>query len=241
MDEDLGLCQAGNAPVFQEVFDDLYKQFPTGITYAEIGVGSGGTLLWAARYMKEHFKDWRAIGIDLPGGYSFCAHSVVNRCAGNFFVRFITEEVRDIENPKPWYALANGVTLVFAPSQAVFRRFWPKGLPLHCVLIDGCHGRSCVVGDFLSVEPLVEEGGYVLFHDYGQDSVGEFQPHCGVGDTWGAIEDLRLIYNNRPGWKFVKHNIADKTKDGRDLGVYKRVPKEISVPGSDSYRKFSGT
>lgn len=229
MDENLGLCQEGNAPAFTEVFDDLRKTFPNGITYAEIGVGSGGTLLWVARYLRHHMDDWRTIGIDLPDGYSLCAHALVNACSGSFFLRFIRDEVKDVNNPQSWHALARGITMVFAPSQAAFRTFWPKGLPLHVVLIDGCHGRACVTGDFLAVEPLVEQNGYVLFHDF--EKLGEAQPHCGIEDTLGACDDLRLTPTcRRWGWEFKGISSPDKARGGRALGIFKKVP-----PGSIVY------
>jgi hypothetical protein len=236
----LGLCQAGNETMFQKVIDGLTINFPTGVTYAEIGVGSGGTLLGVADRLKELFYDWRVIGIDLPEGYSLCAHSVVNACAGKYFMRFIRDEVKDVNSPQPWHALANGITLAFAPSQAFFRVFWPKGLPLHCVLIDGCHGRACVTGDFLAVEPLIEENGYVIFHDF--EVLGEPQPHCGIEDTLGACDDLRLTPTcRRRGWKFIGTSSPDKSQGGRAIAVFQKIPYGTSFPKADTFHKVLGT
>lgn len=238
MDNDLGICQAGNADTFREVFADACTKFPNGITYAEIGVGSGGTLLWAARYMRENIKDWRAVGIDLPDGYSLCAHSLVNGCARDgLFMRVIRDEVKDVENPQHWSALGQGVTLVLAPSQAAFRVFWPHDLPVHVVLIDGCHGRACVTGDFLAAEPFVVDGGYVLFHDF--EKLGEKQPHCGVEDTMGACDDLELFYGRRH-WKYVKTSTPDKSQGGRAVGVFEKV-YEYPLIEVDTFRQVTGT
>jgi len=240
MDDNLGICQEGNAPTFVEVFEDVCKTFPTGITYVEIGVGAGGTLLWVARYLKKYLQDWRAIGIDLPDGYSLCAHALVNACARDkFFMRMVRDEVKDVSNPKPWSALGQGVTLVLAPSQAAFRIFWPQGLPIHVALIDGCHGRACVMGDFLALEPLIEIGGYVLFHDY--EVLGESQPHCGTEDTLGACEELGLPFNGRRNWKFVKVSTPDKSRGGRAIGVFKKVPVESSIAQSDAFYRATGS
>src|SRR4029453_5074173 len=99
MDTNLGICQAGNAEAFLEVIEDACKTFPTDLTYVEIGVGSGGTLLWVARQLRERAKDWRAIGIDLPEGYSFCNQDVVNACArDDFRMRIVRDETKDVHN-----------------------------------------------------------------------------------------------------------------------------------------------
>jgi hypothetical protein len=224
---ELGIGQAGNAEAFLEVIDKCTVSFPNGITYVEIGVGSGGTLIWVAKELRKRVKDWRVIGIDIIDGYSFCAHSVVNNSAGDFYTRFIREEVSDIYHPQHWYALQNGITLVFAPAQAVFRRFWPNDLPIHIALIDGCHGRACVMGDFIAIEPHITNRGWVLFHDFGEDSVDEPQPHCGLGDTIGACWQLGLMDNSRKNWFFKKHSVADKSQNGKDLGVFQYIPDVV--------------
>jgi len=241
MDDYIGICQEGNQDTFREVLDDAIEKFPS-LTYVEIGVGSGGTMLWVARYLRSRgVNGWRVIGIDIPEGYSLCAHDIVNGCARDgFYMKMVKDEVKDIKMTYPWKPLINGVTLVLSPAQATLRRQWPDDLPIHVGLIDGCHGVACVTGDFLALEPHVPVGGYALFHDFGKDSSGELQPHCGVGDTQGACADLRLLSNGRATWKFIKHNVADKDKGGFDLGVFKRVPHESAVAGSDIYRQITG-
>src|SRR5215831_9133230 len=41
------------------------------VTYVEIGVGEGPTLTAIASELRNHAKQWRAIGVELPNGYSF--------------------------------------------------------------------------------------------------------------------------------------------------------------------------
>lgn len=73
------------------------------------------------------------------------------------------------------------------------------------VLIDACHSKECCTHDFLAVEPLVKESGYVFFHDANPKYQGlDVQPHCSkpIG-VRAALEDLGLMTGKREGWKLV--------------------------------------
>jgi len=81
--------------------------------------------------------------------------------------------------------------------------------------IDACHCQKCSMSDFLNYSPLVEEGGYCLFHDtagHGDDNVqGAFkqdhshrnEPHQVLGVRKG-LRELGLDGGTRPGWKLVE-------------------------------------
>jgi hypothetical protein len=64
----------------------------------------------------------------------------------------------------------------------------------------------------------------VMFHDFGIDQRGHWQPHCPGGlDVRGACDDLGLTGNKRPGWIYHGEFIADRVKGGWDMGVFQKV------------------
>jgi hypothetical protein len=180
------------------------------ITYLEIGVAYGQTLTSIASLLAG--KPWRAIGVDLPQGYSY-DQTAVKQCATDRGVNIV---MKSADQSPDW----NQVNIYLVGAEAFFNN---RHEEINMALIDGCHGKPCVILDFQKIAPLVVVGGIVLFHDFGKDSVGEPQPHCGVGDTWGACKQLGLLDGGCPGWEFVEHVVADKTQNGRDLGVFRRI------------------
>jgi hypothetical protein len=185
-------------------------------TYLEIGVAQGTTLTAMAFILRECSSDWTAVGIDLPNGYSLVQNDILSNAAKRKLSLDIQEKIYGFVLPAK-----NQVTVYLKNSQAFLRENWDH--PIHFAFIDGCHGKPCVTSDFELVEKFVPAGGIVVFHDFGPDSVGEPQPHCGLGNTFGACQELGLMDGARSGWKYIETVVGDKSKIGRDIGVFEKT------------------
>jgi hypothetical protein len=187
------------------------------ITYVEIGVGEGTTLSAIARTLKDSGKKWRAIGIELPNGYSFNRDRTQEVCQRREVpVRFI------IPNGSMVNPVWGGVTVYFQDSQSFLTERWKEDIQF--ALIDGCHGRPCVHQDFLCIEGFSVPKAVVMFHDFGQNQIGQQQPHCSGGvDVYGACVDLGLITGKRKGWTMLEHIHAKEHEGGWDMGVFKHA------------------
>lgn len=187
------------------------------ITYVEIGVGEGVTLTAIAHTIRMCGKPWRAIGIELPNGYSFNRdHTTRVASERNLKLNFITPNC-SIVHP-PW----GECTIYFKDSQSFLTEHWQEQINL--ALIDGCHGKPCATLDFLALEAWMERGSMMMFHDFGPDQKGHAQPHCPDGiDVWGACYDLGLLTGKRQGWTFTDHMTADKTQGGWDMGIFTKL------------------
>jgi hypothetical protein len=212
---EMGIGMGGMEERIEKVATDVASGFDD-VTYVEIGVGEGGTLTAIASMLKASGKKWRAIGIELPNGYSFNRERAENFAATRSLkLNFITPN-GSIVHP-PWDA----VTVYFKDSQSFLTEFWQE--PIQFALIDGCHGKPCVILDFLALEAFMVKDATIMFHDFGEDQKGHFQPHCPTGlDVRGACYQLGLLTGRREGWRFTGMFGADKTQGGWDMGVFKK-------------------
>lgn len=193
------------------------KQFPEEVTYVEIGVGEGTTLTAIAAILATSgVNRWRAIGIDLPNGYSFNEQQTTSiALRRGLSLEFVTP-VNSIVRPK-W----NQVTVYLRNSQSFLTENWQESI--HFAMIDGCHGKPCAILDFLALEAFMVSGATMMFHDFGEGQIGQSQPHCPDGvDVRGACRDLGLLNGKRPGWKFADTFSADIAAGGWDMGVFKK-------------------
>jgi len=186
-------------------------------TYVEIGVGHGETLVGVAQLLSEINEDWRAIGVELPNGYSFDKAITKQNAVDRRIQLDFMNGVPQGNIVAPW----NQITVVLEFSQVVIGSHWIE--PIHLLLIDGCHGKECATLDFLCAEPFVPQGGIVMFHDFGREQIGQSQPHCGSLDVRGACDDLGLTRDERHGWKYLCELVGDKTREGANMGVFQRI------------------
>lgn len=212
---EMGYGMGGIEDRILAVARDVASRFDE-ITYIEIGVGEGATLSAIASTLKNSGKRWRAIGIELPNGYSFSREKTETWAANrNIKLNFITPNC-SVVHPE-W----NTQTVYFKDSQSFLTEHWQD--PIQFALIDGCHGRPCATLDFLALEAFMVRHSVVMFHDFGDDQKGHYQPHCPTGlDVQGACYDLGLLTNKRPGWKYGDTFTADRLKGGWDMGVFKK-------------------
>jgi predicted O-methyltransferase YrrM len=217
MSREFGICFAGLEEKFERYIRMVAEQNST-VVYMEIGVASGQTLVSVAEILRESGRGWTAVGIDLPEGYSLERSHILARANARGIPCSIVEFNHCTQMVLPKY---EGITVYLKPSQQFLQSNWEY--PLDFVLIDGCHCKNCVMDDFKLVEPHVTHGGIVAFHDFGQDSVGEPQPHGDTGDTLGACLELGLTDGARSGWRQLDTIVGDKNNNGRDLGVFQRL------------------
>lgn len=187
------------------------------ITYVEIGVAKGVTLSAVALALAASGKKWRAIGVELPDGYSFDRNAtVIVAKQRHLTLEFVTPN-GTIAHPR-W----NQITVYLKDSQSFLTELWQE--PVNFALIDGCHGKPCVIQDFLAIEAFAVPESVVMFHDFGDDQRGQSQPHCPSGaDVNGACYELGLLTGKRKGWKFNEMMAGNRAKGGWDMGVFEKV------------------
>lgn len=205
--------------VRERVKDVTWEMF----RYLEIGVASGDTLRSVTEIVREAvaasampFKKWVTIGIDLPPGEAWAldlAH--VRGLMPDLVVKAETPVTLSYGRPH----------LVLKNAREVLDE-WPFRWSLDLALIDGCHGKRCVMADFEQVARFVIPGGYVIFHDAGAADQGhDFQPHCKEGiNVRAALRELGLLEGGlgREGWRFVREIAGDKTRGGNSCVVVQR-------------------
>lgn len=209
----MGFGMAGIEDRIISVAQDVASRFDE-IVYVEIGVGEGATLSAIASVLQESGKRWKAIGIELPNGYSFDRLKTERWAVlRDLKLNFVTPN-SSVVHPE-WGA----ITVYFKDSQSFLTEHWQE--PIHFALIDGCHGKPCATLDFLALEAFLVPKSVVMFHDFGEDQRGHWQPHCPGGlDVRGACYDLGLLTNKRAGWRFIEMFGADRVHGGWDMGVF---------------------
>lgn len=199
----LGILMDGGEFEFLWTVGDAMIHNPEGV-YVEVGVAYGQTLVGVWDHIRKsvpQIREPRVVGIELiewPG-----RNCIDERMAGPDFA---------------YDDLTKRATVLLGRSTEVLSR---AGFPrIACAFIDACHGKLCVMADFLAVEPLVLDGGVVIFHDAGEKEQGvDVQPHCNEPiSVRAALFELYLLAPSllceleegkpqftciRPGWTFV--------------------------------------
>ncbi len=213
---DLGPGMQGMGAGVMHYVDGVASYF-LNVTYVEIGVSDGITLSEVSKRLSETCESWRAIGIDLPD----CRNETTRRNSTDKGLPF--DLVRPPLRKLPKLGC---VTFVLKDSHTFLGENATAIGPVHLALIDGCHGKPCVSLDFLLIEPLIVPGGYVMFHDFGADQIGQEQAppdHCPIVGVHDACASLGLLDNTRDGWRFVQTIIGDKAAGSADMGVFQKL------------------
>jgi len=220
MKRELGICMAGLEEAIESYVRLVASRF-RHVRYLEIGVASGQTLVGVTDIMRECARLWTSFGVDLPDGYSLERNAILQRANALGIPAMIIEMNDSMLSVFP---RNNHITVFLKAAQPFIETNLDQpSETVDLALIDGCHGKDCVEKEFYLLEKKVPTGGIVMCHDFGQDSVGEPQPHCGTGDALGACRALGLLDGSRKGWKHLATVIGDKERNGRDLGVFERL------------------
>jgi len=213
----LGAGMQGMGAGVMRFVDDVATQF-RDVTYIEIGVSDGITLSEISKRLSDTCQSWRSIGIDLPQ----CRHETTRRHSQEKGLRF--KPIKEFRRPAPmdW----GRVTLILKDSHTFLSENASTIGDVHLALIDGCHGKPCASLDFLLIEPMIVPGGYVMFHDFGADQIGQEQAppdHCAIVGVHDACASLGLLDNTREDWMFVQTIIGDKAAGSADMGVFQKL------------------
>lgn len=212
----MGLGMNGMEDRMCQIAHDVAQRFDH-VTYLEIGVAEGVTLTGIALALRQSGKNWRAVGVELPNGYSFNrgrTEEVARR--RNVPLEFFTPVTK--VHPE-WKT----VSVYLENSQSFLTEHWNE--LIHFALIDGCHGRPCVKADFIAIEAFMVPGGVVMFHDFSEEQQGFPQPHCSGGvHVLDACRELGLLSDKRAGWKFTETIPADLAGGGWNMGVFTKEP-----------------
>lgn len=196
----LGICCSGLEDQFERALRERAKD-DQSFVFMEIGTAHCDTLASVCKVLATTKAQWRVVAID-PWQYA----------CENYMKKI-----------SPEFGPDKALLLVQTREQAFATEKERIGDRLDFVFIDGCHAKPCVIGDFLSVEPLVVPGGLVVFHDTNQPP-GGIQEHCNAQpDVQGALEELGLWNDTLAGWKRLPDWIADASKNGFNCGVFQRV------------------
>ena len=206
----LGICMDGGEDAFIGVIEKRAKEAGRPITYVELGVAYGETLIGVWLALAQFAPGSRAIGIERP----------IWEGLNSIRDRFHAACAPFVEGPVGLDVPPGAVGLVLGYSQDVLNvPQWPYRIDV--AFIDACHCRTCAREDFLAVEKWMEPGGIVIFHDAGEaEQTKDKIPVCNEGiDVRYALNELGLFENKRVGWTFdgilpTKHQCA----------VFRRTP-----------------
>ncbi len=183
---------------------------PGPARYVEIGVARGDTFGIICEALAQEGRLGQAIAIDLPDG----AEAEYARPASCFCPEAFRQNAE---------IFGDKVQLVRAVSHEWLRG--PAG-PFTLVLIDGCHEQACMCMDFEAVEPHVVPGGIVIVHDtapWSQEDPSATQPHRGEPlRVRAALEELRLLQDQRPGWRLLTEAPGLQAEGGRGCMVFQK-------------------
>jgi len=196
-----GICMEGNAQPFAEALDLLIRRRPAKekrpFTYLEIGVGEGGTLAAVVELLKQYDGlNWSVTGVDIPAGWSY------NEAA-------VKRNVNGVRLPMASQIVSGSASVYLVPSHKFLTEVWDW--PVDFAFVDGCHGKSCVKGDFIGLARHIRRGGIVCFHDASPKCQGYHpQPHCGTGIVVReALQELGLLEDRLPCWRLWREVDAD--------------------------------
>jgi hypothetical protein len=196
-----GICMAGSGRELGKAIDSMLNP-ERNFTYVEIGIGPGHTLFNVGLYLSKKTLRWKAFGIDIEDGWSLDL---------SYMTKVIQEDIE------------KHFAIDLTGSQSFLPTLDDDSVDL--MLIDGCHGKTCVMQDFLLAEDKIKNGGCIAFHDSDPECQGkDFQPHCGQPiQVRDALKELGLLDGRCKGWVMVCDVIGDKEQEGRGITIFRRI------------------
>jgi predicted O-methyltransferase YrrM len=214
-----GICMEGCEEGLEKLLvSAIQSSIAPDFNYVEIGVAYGGTLLAMTEILKENAKllNWRAVGFDIPNGWALSMDEIESRFK-DFKFRVVQPE------GDPVLMADRGVTLILHPAAQFLNTCWPITRAIDFGIVDGCHGKACVMADFKALAQHARPGSVIVFHDAGTEDQGtSLQPHCNEKIRVAeAIQDLGLLQEH-PEWKQLEPVVGDKARNGATCAVFQR-------------------
>lgn len=186
------------------------------IRYLEVGCAYGVTCIGVSTYLEAvRMGRWQSVMLDKKeGGWAFnpdaCKHG-----AGRLWGAMIGcgETLDNLEKGKIY---------LNDDGSDKFLNACPDKFDV--ILIDACHSKECCTKDFRAIEPMVNRGGFVFFHDADPKSQGlDVQPHCNKPiEVRQALKDLGLMDNTRNGWVKVEDIQPENHEEQRGCVVIRK-------------------
>lgn len=201
-----GIRTSGSEEGLENTIKESIARFPRNWAFLEVGT-AGGLSLRAIRDIaaESGHPTWFVMGTDLPDGYTFNQVELLRNFDNK--IHIITDAKQS------WNIHKNQAILFLIDAKHFIRQCFND--VFQCAFIDGDHSKNAVMEDFLTLEPKIEKGGFVLFHDAGELERGSDPQPNGEGiNVRGALEELGLLENKRSGWKFVREIHGDRAKGG---------------------------
>jgi hypothetical protein len=204
----------------EQILRHVYQvrsRFQKDFTYLEIGVADGQTLAAVTVELGKLGRGWRSVGVDLPNGYSLNKDNIAQNCLGQHLALSIRTPIGTESVDPEW----NKVTVYLDNSHTFVPSYWYA--PVHLALIDACHCLDCAALDFLEIEKHIVVGGVVMFHDFGEDDVGQRQPWGHKdGDVRGACRELGLLDGKREQWIWID-TVRHTLPGTNDMGIFQKT------------------
>lgn len=194
----MGYGMGGTEEVIESRILDVISKFGR-LNYVEIGIGEGQTMFAAASIANDAKVPWAVLGVDIAKPRHFRWNEWNDRCT---FPHIVSTD--------PYFAPDNTITIWLSGSPIAKLPWKPN-----YVLIDGCHCKECCVRDFVAIEPLVDIGGIVAFHDAG-DNERYPEPQCRPDrgcEVPDALLELGLHHSQstiRKGWSSMGIAYGDR-------------------------------
>ncbi len=212
----LGIGMEGLAHKVEPYVEQVCATFDE-ITYVEIGVAHGTTLTNISSALKDSGKKWRAIGIDLPDGYSLDKNAVTRNAHRQHLPMTIQGVLDGKANPS-W----SWINVYLKSSHTFIPENWTD--PIQFALIDGCHCAKCCGTDFLLLEPFFVQGAILMMHDIDELSQLQQEPRGhGLREVRNVAHNLGLYDSTRPGWKFLDELVSQQGVGAGNMGIFQKV------------------
>ncbi len=210
----LGIGMEGLAPQVEPYVEQICTQFPE-VTYVEIGVAHAVTLTNISAAIRDHGNKWRAIGIDLPDGYSLDKNSATRNA--HLMKLPMTIEGAPNGNINPSWGWIN---VYLKSSHTFIPENWKD--PIQFALIDGCHCAKCCGTDFLLLEPFFVSGAILMMHDIDEASQEQEEPRGhGLRAVRNVARDLGLSNGKRDGWTMLAE--LQSQPGAGNMGVFQKL------------------
>jgi hypothetical protein len=156
-----------------------------------------------AEKVGEHNQSPTIVNIGIAAEYGYCSMRCLRAgCANAIMIGIDIEDQGEIPpdlNPER-------TTFMIGDSSTILEKVPFK---FDLAFVDGDHSQAGVEKDARALFCLIDEGGYIAFHDYGHHGKAGFE------HVWGVKRAVDKLFNNNDDWEHVVDIVS--------VRVFKRV------------------